>query len=189
MYNHIFCIEQVIESLLYFSRKSGCICFCSFEESLVVSFFSSKKYSCLYFRIFQESRVVFASHIFSNQLRQWIALKLRVQFNLNATEQWMLNISSKRSKEANFCSIMRSDSMTGLVWRLHELSKLVPRNFPVSVQISGFYHLLKSENISCLQFFLWHLYLVGLQFLAKLPHHGPQLTWIWYQWLFSFLDV
>ena len=163
--------------LLWFQRKSSCIYFC--QKSIVVFIFVFFKKVELYLR-----RTYFQINCDSELLLNFVYNSIWMPLN---SERWTFR--AKDQKEAIFCSIMRSDSMTGLVWRLHELSKLVPRNFPVSVQIGGFYHLLKSENISCLQFFLWHLYLVGLQFLAKLPHHGPQLTWIWYQWFFSILDV
>ena len=98
--------------------------------------------------ISQEKLVVFASDIFSSQLRHWIALKLLVQLNLNAIEHWTFNISHyKRVKNKWILFKRGSCSQNVLSWN-------ISLGIPFSVWGLHIYFMYKYVNIKYIIFSL-----------------------------------
>ena len=91
--------KKVFGSFSGFHRLTDCLHLWIFDDPIMRFCIRSifQKYLIPLLQIFlcisQEKLVVFASDIFSSQLRHWIALKLLVQLNLNAIEHWTFNIS------------------------------------------------------------------------------------------------
>ena len=118
------------------------------------------------------------------------------------SERWIFK--SKKFKRGNFLLYYqnrwhaRFSLATAWTFETHpkKFSRLYPDQLPLSSPKKWDYFLVYGLTVISLQLpkkldnflvysfsflhpFLWHLYLVSLQFLAKLPHHGPQLTWIY----------